>query len=40
VDIARKTGNKLKYVFVPFDDKYSFFNLDVFVDETVDKKNR
>ncbi len=39
VDIARKTGNKLKYVFIPFDDKYSFFNLDVFIDEVVVNKN-
>ncbi len=39
VDIARKTGNKLKYTFVPFDDEYSFYNLDVFVDEIKDKKN-
>ncbi len=37
VDIARKTGNKLKYQFVPFNDDYSFFNLDVFIDEVVDK---
>jgi hypothetical protein len=33
VDIARKTGNKLQYSFVPFNEEYSFFNLDVFIDE-------
>lgn len=34
VDIARKTGNKLDYVFDKFDDDYYFFNLDVYIDET------
>jgi hypothetical protein len=32
VDIARKTGNDLKYTFEKYDDTYYFFNLDVFVD--------
>ena len=32
VDIARKTGNKLDYTFEKFDDKYYFFNLDVYID--------
>jgi hypothetical protein len=29
VDIARKTGNKLEYNFLNFDDEYYFFVLDV-----------
>lgn len=33
VDIARKTGNKLGYTFKPYDDRYSFFYLDIMVDE-------
>jgi len=33
VDIARKTGNKLEYTFRPYDDRYSFFYLDLMVDE-------
>jgi len=33
VDIARKTGNKLGYTFKPYDERYSFFYLDVVVDE-------
>ncbi len=37
VDIARKTGNKLQYSFIPFNEEYSFFNLDVFIDEEVKK---
>lgn len=32
IDIARKTGNKMDYSFHAFNDKYSFFNLDVFID--------
>ena len=32
VDIARKTGNKLDYTFEKFNDTYSFFNLDVYID--------
>lgn len=32
VDIARKTGNDLKYTFEKYDDTYYFFNLDVYVD--------
>ena len=32
VDIARKTGNQLKYTFEKYDDTYYFFNLDVFID--------
>ena len=32
VDIARKTGNKLDYNFNSYNDKYSFFNLDVYID--------
>jgi len=38
VDIARKTGNKLQYSFIPFNKEYSFFNLDVFIDEEVKKQ--
>ena len=33
VDIARKTGNKLDYSFVKYNDEYSFFNLDVLINE-------
>jgi hypothetical protein len=32
VDIARKTGNRLDYTFDKFDDRFYFFNLDVFID--------
>jgi hypothetical protein len=31
VDIARKTGNPLEYTFYKFNDDYSFFNLDVYI---------
>jgi len=33
VDIARKTGNKLDYAFKEYNDKYSFFYLNILVDE-------
>lgn len=33
VDIARKTGNKLEYTFKQYNDKYSFFYLDILVNE-------
>ena len=33
VDIARKTGNKLDYAFVEYNDVYSFFYLDILVNE-------
>ena len=33
VDIARKTGNKLDYSFVKYNDKYSFFYLNILVNE-------
>src|SRR5512133_3458389 len=33
VDIARKTGNKLDYAFVQYNDSYSFFYLDILVNE-------
>jgi hypothetical protein len=33
VDIARKTGNKLDYAFVKYNDNYSFFYLDILVSE-------
>jgi len=33
VDIARKTGNKLEYSFKEYNDKYSFFYLNILVDE-------
>jgi hypothetical protein len=32
VDIARKTGSQLEYNFEKYNDKYYFFNLDVFVE--------
>lgn len=31
VDIARKTGNRLDYSFHDYDQDYSFFNLDVYI---------
>lgn len=31
VDIARKTGNKLDYKFNKYNEEYSFFNLDVYI---------
>jgi hypothetical protein len=33
VDIARKTGNKLDYAFVQYNNSYSFFYLDILVTE-------
>jgi hypothetical protein len=33
VDIARKTGNKLDYSFEEYNDKYSFFYLDILVND-------
>jgi hypothetical protein len=33
VDIARKTGHKLDYKFTEYNDKYSFFYLDILVTE-------
>jgi len=38
VDIARKTGNKLDYSFKEYNDKYSFFYLNILVDEGVEAK--
>ncbi len=31
VDIARKTGNKLNYTFLPVNDEFYFFNLDIYI---------
>jgi len=33
VDIARKTGNKLEYLFEEYNPQYFFFYLDIFVNE-------
>jgi len=33
IDIARKTGNKLDYSFVKYNDNYSFFYLNILVNE-------
>jgi hypothetical protein len=33
VDIARKTGNKLEYTFKKYNDNYSFFCLNILVNE-------
>ena len=33
IDIARKTGNKLEYTFKEYNDKYSFFYLDILVNK-------
>jgi hypothetical protein len=35
VDIARKTGNKLEYAFKEYDKNYSFFYLDILVNEEI-----
>jgi hypothetical protein len=35
VDIARKTGNKLEYAFKEYDKSYSFFYLDILVNEEI-----
>lgn len=35
VDIARKTGNKLEYAFKEYNDKFSFFYLDILVTEEI-----
>jgi hypothetical protein len=35
VDIARKTGNKLEYTFKEYNDKYSFFYLNILVNEEI-----
>lgn len=34
IDIARKTGKKLNYDFAPLNDEYSFFSLNITVEET------
>ncbi len=34
IDIAKKTGNKLEYVFQKYNNDYYFFNLNIFVSET------
>lgn len=33
IDIARKTGKKLRYEFAPLNEEYSFFSLNINVDE-------
>ena len=35
VDIARKTGNKLEYSFKEYNNKYSFFYLNILVNEEI-----
>ncbi len=35
VDIARKTGNKLDYEFIEYNDKFSFFYLNILVTEEI-----
>ncbi len=35
VDIARKTGNKLEYAFKQYNDNFSFFYLDILVNEEI-----
>ncbi len=35
VDIARKTGNKLEYTFKEYNKKYSFFYLNILVNEEI-----
>lgn len=31
IDIVRKSGNSIEYKFVPFDDKFLFFNMSVLI---------
>jgi hypothetical protein len=40
VDIARKTGNKLVYAFRKYNDLYSFFYLDILVNEENEITNK
>lgn len=40
VDIARKTGHKLEYAFVPYNQFYSFFYLNLLVREEVEHLNQ
>ena len=35
VDIARKTGNKFEYAFKEYNDRYSFFYLNILVNEEI-----
>jgi hypothetical protein len=39
VDIARKTGNKLDYIFIPYNNDYSFFYLNIIVSESSENSN-
>ncbi|HEX2968532.1 MAG TPA: SiaB family protein kinase [Bacteroidales bacterium] len=39
VDIARKTGNRLDYKFIPYNNNYSFFYLNIVVSESADINN-
>jgi len=39
VDIARKTGNKLDYTFIPYDSNYSFFYLNIIISESSENTN-
>lgn len=39
VDIARKTGNKLDYIFVPYNDNYAFFYLNIVIKESTEETN-
>lgn len=34
IDIAKKTGNKLDYVFHSYNDDFDFFNLNVYISES------
>ncbi|GAI75604.1 unnamed protein product, partial [marine sediment metagenome] len=34
VDIARKTGNKLNYMFQSFNNEFYFYTLDIFISES------
>lgn len=39
VDIARKTGNKLDYTFIDYNPNYSFFYLNIMVNEEIENLN-
>ena len=36
IDIAKKTGNKMEYMFQNYDSDFYFFNLNVFISESKD----
>ena len=39
IDIAKKTGEKLNYAFLPVDDQYHFFSLNVKISQNIPQKS-